>query len=314
MADAEGVFERATAYQRGGQLIHKMHGSKSLARARDAVFYPESGVAFLRELGNLPDEGQQWLLGVLDSNPEIGGRIQPAGAGGEELGIGCAMVFTTNAAIESRVVRSDACGPGDFREDLFRRLFGEHDSWLEVPSLERMGAIAFFEHLDVALKLAGGRSVSDLPETKAHLDAVAEGSMDMDTIKRIVSAFKESGDSVLMPGHILPLLRARAERPCGTKITGGGKAWALDKFVSARVVGRSTREYRYLELGMEHEGEEVKPAVIRGRVGAADGSELSDHAISSGLSRLRGKLDGRRDCGWVPGRPNLFLKRTQRDG
>ena len=311
VADTPGVFEQATAYLREGRQVDTFGGRARLAKRDDAVDYDRSGVAFLRELGNLPGECQQLLLGVLDSNPEIGGRIRPAGATGEELRIGCAMVFTTNAAIEERVRESDACRPGEFREDLFRRL-RKPDSWFEVPSLARMGAAAFFKHLEVALGAARREPVELASGTEAYLQEAADGGVDMDTVNGIVLAFRESSDTVLMPEHIVPVLPQSAERRRTTKVTGGEEAWTLDRFVAEGVVQRSTREYEYLRLGMRNEGVKLGSAAIRRQMGAEGGGGPTDRAISAGLSRLRDKL-GRHDCGWVLEKPKLLLKRVRCD-
>lgn len=210
MADAAGVFERATAYRRANRFVHQLQQGAAggvLARSGDDVDYGASSVAHLVEFGNLPTECQQLLLSVLDSNAGTGATVQPAGGGGLSLPVGCAVVLTTNADIENRVVPSDQLVPGALRSDLYRRLRKEPDGWLEVPSLRVMGSDAVFAHLQHALNAVAERPVKIRPGTKRLLDDLCEeGRLDMEGINTIVTAFVRSGDRMLMTEHVRPAM------------------------------------------------------------------------------------------------------------
>ena len=189
---------------------------------------------------------------------------------------------------------------------MFLRLIVEQEGWLTVPSLDKMGPRAFWEHLEGAL----GSGVQVSPSGKVWLDWLTEGPVDMETVNGIVNAFSRSGDRVLMAEHIIPFRRSvRPKRKrSGGGNSGGVVAWTLGDFVNKGVVRKETAEYEYLRLGMEREDEQLTPDEIRSHMAAVNGRQLSDRAISSALSRLRRKLR-ERPCGWVLGRPNLILTR-----
>lgn len=153
-----GFFERATRYRRlpDGQL----------ANSNSEVDYSASSTVVLHEFGNMPFDCQRMLLTVLD---RLAGCVTPAGGGSGPIRIGCSIVFTTNADLETRVVESSKAEAGQLREDLFQRLVKDARNWIIVPSLRDLGWDTLLDHLQCQLARRAEREVIMAPSAESLL-------------------------------------------------------------------------------------------------------------------------------------------------
>ncbi len=191
-----GLFEEATGYD----------------TSRSPVFN-RSNFAILSELGNLPAKCQPLLLEVLRE-----GKVTRAGPSNKSTPIGCGFIFTTNANLEGRVVRSDMAGENDLRIDLFKRLNLTDNGWLFVPSFKEMGLEAVFSHLHLALEAEVGAKFEIAPMANAVIeDAFQDGDQDFThaSIKTIVDSFLASGSDRLDADHLKSVIRRTPRSPVG---------------------------------------------------------------------------------------------------
>jgi hypothetical protein len=309
--DCAGAFEKASAYVRNGRLIHELSDpGERLARPDDRVDFAASNVVWLNELGNLPRECQKLILGVLDSNPQLGGRVVPTGSQGEPIHIGCSVVFTTNANIEDNVVSSNSdVNIGEIREDLYLRLRGEPDGWVEIPSMGELGYQTFRNHLGEALKAAIGSDVDVSASTERLLSEAFErnlSSLSMQTIKTIVASYSQTRGRRLSDEHVMPALQVRASRgKHSTSLrkpkTVNNTHWGIREFEQAGKVTSTDKEYYILEYFLAKPNQTIDPEEIRAFID--EDEKLSEvrrdsdwkpyenqHALRGAVSRLRRKI------------------------
>jgi len=189
-----GLFEEATGYD--------------TSRSPD---FNRSNFVILSELGNLPAKCQPLLLEVLRE-----GKVTRAGPSNKSRRVGCGFIFTTNANLEERVVRSDQAGEGDLREDFFNRLNLTPENWVYVPSFKEMGLEAFFDHLHLALEAELEAKFEIAPMANAVIeDAFQNGDQDFThaSIKSIVDSFLASGSDRLHADHLKPGIRRTRRSP-----------------------------------------------------------------------------------------------------
>ena len=309
--DSAGVFEMASAYRRGGHLVQQLgqDAGAGLARSTDTVDYDACNVAWLNELGNLPGSCQKLMLTLLDSNPGIGGTVIPVGSEVRPIRIGCPIVFTTNADIEANRVPSDAViEPGQLREDLYQRL--EPDEWLRVPSITDLGYDTFVCHLSQALCGVAGREVEiSVSSNDLIREAFSQEltTINMQTVKSIVSRFVESGSDRLKDEHVLPALRIHEIKggAAGSRDTVSPDVevhWGIEEFENAELVSQCDKEYYLLKFFLNAPNRTFRADEVMGYID--DGDELAPkrvehrwrrytepHALSAAVSRLRKKIN-----------------------
>lgn len=320
--DSKGIFERATAYLRGGRQL----ASHQLARGTDEVDFSSSSVAWLSELGNLPANCQKLMLRVLDDNPSIGGSVIPVGTDATPIRIGCPIVFTTNANIESNIVDSDTViAAGQIRRDLYDRLENGNDAWIRLPSAHELGYCVFLDHLLEALHHRFGRNIEVASAASSLLKEAFDRKLEnlsMRTISSIVEAVHNDGSDRVRDDHVLPTLRIaipkRGVSQPRLDDAGNGsiKHWGIQDFEKAGIVSKLDKEYYILMYLLEQKDKQVNAKDI---IAWVDESEelaafraewrggwiayRNSHALAEAVNRLRKKIN--RDA--VVGKSNVKL-------
>lgn len=304
---AAGIFEKATFYRR--QNRQHFRPGHDLATPRDRPVYEAGAVAILREIGNLRIELQPLLLSALDTSPLHGGIIQTAGEP-ISIRVGCSFVFTTNAAIEERVVSSERAGPGEFREDLYRRLRAEPSEWLYVPSIHDLGMDGLLAHLRARLRMSGGEEPEIAPSAIALLQTALDRKLPeltMEAVDGIANNYRPGDDLRIVDDHIIRAL-AKMEQPSRTIVSPSrarprrASPPNLPELAAQTGIKRNTKQYFALKYFVERFGSPVnemdlltylnetpEAAAVRGpRYKPYDPSDM--HPLVKLISDLKTKL------------------------
>ena len=212
--DVPGIFERATRYSNDrdehGLAQRKKDDDWTGPNEGGGIDYASAGVVFLDEFAELDPQLQASILNALEE-----GIIKREGSG-EEVRIGCHVIFATNNfdAIRSPSGRGEARLDTRVREDLIDRI----PYILEVPSLsKRIESQDGVEEVEALIKALAAQTLKHHQGASACPDVkISDSALNMiknaihekvikSTRQLQVIADVLSGEDIITDGNLAPL-------------------------------------------------------------------------------------------------------------